>query len=174
MKQYLQEKFGEDEISAAGLNRFISAQSRDLLFCLRCTNLVRSMNRELGGTTVDRFLAFGIAASRGAYLSSFATSDEIGAKTSNISTDTPMNDVLAHEKAYLNMPVASELHAQKRAELEGIQVSAPHAAIVVRRTLFDYIEKYKLSLRTWLHGFLLDALIFLTGATTDLNPRNLG
>ncbi len=155
----------------------MASQSRDLLFCLRCTNLVRGMNRELGGTTVDRFLAFGAAASRGAYLSSMETTFQPFQEVVADILKTPMKDVLAQVKASLNMPVASELLALQRAEHDGIHQVAvvAKADAIFTRTLLDCFEAYKLSIRTWLRGLFLDVFIFFSGtAITDLNPRNLG
>ena len=41
---------------------------RDLLFAMRCANVARAVNRELGGSSAERFRLFGEAAVRGAEL----------------------------------------------------------------------------------------------------------
>ena len=49
----------------ADVNEFMQRLPRDLLFVLRCNSIVRSVNKELGGTSRQRFLANGRAAVRG-------------------------------------------------------------------------------------------------------------
>ena len=44
---------------------FIQKLPRDLLFCLRTMSIVRSINRNLGGTTFDRILRFSESALKG-------------------------------------------------------------------------------------------------------------
>ena len=54
---------------AKTIQRTLEGLPRDLLFVYRCTNIVRSINKTLGGTSYDRFLAFGEAAAKGLVLS---------------------------------------------------------------------------------------------------------
>lgn len=52
---------------AAQINEFLQAVPRDLLYTLRCNNLVRSVNLDLGGSSRDRFLETARSAVRGWY-----------------------------------------------------------------------------------------------------------
>ena len=175
LKEYLQDKFGGDALSPAAINQFMASQSRDLLFCLRCSNLVRGMNRDLGGSTLDRFIAFGSAASRGSAL----TIDEhsLSTKSTRILTreetdtlTTSSTDLLETAKASLNQPVASELFARRRSH-QGIV--SPNK-ILLPYSMSDFIRSYHMSMRTWWKGFFVDLFIFLTGVSTDMSPKRFG
>ena len=49
-------------------NKFMESLPRDFLFVLRSTNIVRSLNKDLGGTSRDRFLAMAKSAIKGVEL----------------------------------------------------------------------------------------------------------
>jgi aarF domain-containing kinase len=53
------------DVTAGDINVFIQGLPRDLLFVLRSTNIVRSINLSLGGTTRMRFKIMGESAVRG-------------------------------------------------------------------------------------------------------------
>lgn len=55
-------------LSVSGVNDFLRRLPRDLLWVLRMTNIVRSLNSHLGGNTRERLVAMGEAACRGAQL----------------------------------------------------------------------------------------------------------
>lgn len=52
------------------VNEFLESLPRDLLFVLRTNSIVRSVNHRLGGSSRERFLAYGRSAMRGLTLSS--------------------------------------------------------------------------------------------------------
>jgi len=166
MMKHLKEKYGGDAFSPSAFNKFMEGQSRDLLFCLRCSNLVRGMNLELGGSTLDRFIAFGSAASRGSNLVMPLTYNE-----SEVMTSTP-NDTLVAAKASLNRPVASELIADGRANTS--KYAFGRNDIMLPRTFADSIETYKMSVRTWWRGFLIDFFVLITGRSVDFSSRKFG
>ena len=50
------EKFkGEEKWTAADVNKFMENLPRDMLFVLRTLNIVRSLNKSLGGSSRERF-----------------------------------------------------------------------------------------------------------------------
>ena len=63
----LKEKY-TGRVSAADINRFLQRLPRDMLFVMRSSNLVRSLNQELGGTSRQRFKIMGECAIRGLIL----------------------------------------------------------------------------------------------------------
>lgn len=164
--KHLKEKYGGDAFSPSAVNKFMEGQSRDLLFCLRCTNLVRGMNQELGGSTLDRFIAFGSAASRGSNLVAPLTRDETNVFTS------ASNDVLFAAKASLNRPVASELLADEWAKNRTKTHTNQHT--MLPRTYADSVETYKISIRTWWKSLLIDFLILVSGQSIDVSSRKFG
>ncbi|RYG45116.1 hypothetical protein EON67_10995, partial [archaeon] len=52
-------------VTAADVNRFMQRLPRDLLFIMRSTNMIRSLNLDLGGTSRQRFRVMGECAVRG-------------------------------------------------------------------------------------------------------------
>jgi len=56
------------DVTARQVNAFMQRLPRDLLFVMRSTNMVRSLNLELGGTSRDRFRVTGESAIRGLLL----------------------------------------------------------------------------------------------------------
>ena len=56
-KTKLKHKFRK--ISAGDINRFMESLPRDMLFVLRTTDIVRSLNKKLGGTARARFVSMG-------------------------------------------------------------------------------------------------------------------
>lgn len=167
LKKHLKEKYGDNFISPSNANKFLESQSRDLLFCLRCTNLVRGMNRELGGSTLDRFIAFGSAASRGAHLVPPLTYKE----AENI-MNTP-NDVMQAAKASLNRPVTSELLAAERAKAQ--KTSCLHQDVMMLpRTYADSFENYKISVRTWWKSLIIDFIVLMSGQSMEISSLKIG
>ena len=47
------------------INKFMESLPRDFLFVLRSTNIVRSLNKDLGGSSRDRFIAMAQSAIKG-------------------------------------------------------------------------------------------------------------
>ncbi len=164
VQEHIQKKFG-DEISPASINLFIQQQSRDFLYCCRCTNLVRGLNLQLGGTTLDRFLVFGSAASRGAILN--VCDNPITIPEADGITDE--NDMLVKVKADLNRPVMSELVAAR--QVATAKTSVQHASR--RRTNSSTHAKVQMILVTWWKGLFLDLLLVFTRARVDSN-RQIG
>jgi len=64
------------DISAQDVNNFIQKLPRDLLFCLRTMSIVRSINRGLGGTTLDRIIRFSESALKGRTIPPHNNEDE--------------------------------------------------------------------------------------------------
>ena len=164
--KHLKEKYGGDSFSPSAVNKFMEGQSRDLLFCMRCTNLVRGMNQELGGSTLDRFIAFGSAASRGSKLVAPLTHKETNAFTS------ASGDMLSTAKASLNRPVVSELLADEWAKNR--TKTFPNQYTMLPRTFADSVEAYKISVRTWWKSLFIDFLILVSGKSIDISSRKFG
>lgn len=167
LKKHLKEKYGDNFISPSNANKFLEGQSRDLLFCLRCTNLVRGMNLELGGSSLDRFIAFGSAASRGAHLVPPLTHKE-----AEDITYTP-DDVLQAAKASLNRPVTSELLADERAKAKNPSFLRQDV-VMLPRTYADSFENYKISVRTWWKSLLIDFIVLMSGQSVEISSRKFG
>mmetsp|Transcript_42548 Transcript_42548/g.68485 ORF Transcript_42548/g.68485 Transcript_42548/m.68485 type:complete len:399 (+) Transcript_42548:745-1941(+) len=90
------------DVSAADINVFLQNLPRDLLFVLRCTNIVRSINLSLGGTTRGRFKVMGESAVRGLLIPN-PTDEAFEAKEAS-------NPDISYTGAYkVNLPVASEI-----------------------------------------------------------------
>ncbi len=70
----------------AEINEFLESLQRDLLFVLRTNNLVRALNFELGGKTVQRFTKQALGASTGVYFKQLNRSW----KTNTVSTPPGM------------------------------------------------------------------------------------
>jgi len=174
LKAHLKEKFGNDALTPSSMNEFMESQSRDLLFCLRCMNLVRGMNRDLGGNTADRFIAFGTAASRGAKLSSSnvdsPVSIEIAKEEANLLTQSD-TDILAAVKESMNQPVVSELHAM---ENRGGDAFESDSTLLLPRTFSDTLESYNILFRTWWKGLLIDLFLMLSGSKLDISSKRIG
>lgn len=176
LRAHLEEKFGADIFTPSSMNDFMESQARDLLFCLRCTNLVRGMNRDLGGTTRDRFIAFGAAAARGDKLSSNIDLSSTGVASiskeeASLLTQSD-SDILASVKESLNQPVVSELHAiEKRRQSNA---SGTDVGVLLPRTMADNMESLNILLRTWLKGVLVDLLLMLRGGYVETSSRRLG
>ena len=177
LKEYLKERFGKDALSPAAINQFMESQSRDLLFCLRCMNLVRGMNRDLGGSTVDRFIAFGAAASRGAKLSTSVQMSPAAVVMTKDEADLLMqadSDILAAVKGSLNQPVASEVRALERRQLSGSLDVDTEDLMLLPRSFSDMFESYKMSLRTWYRGLIIDLFVMLSGNSMDTSSTIMG
>lgn len=65
-RQKLREKF--KGTTMGDVNVFMESLPRDFLFVLRSTNIVRSLNKDLGGTSKDRFIAMAQSAIKGVEL----------------------------------------------------------------------------------------------------------
>ena len=65
-RRKLREKF--KGTTMGDVNKFMESLPRDFLFVLRSTNIVRSLNKDLGGTSRDRFLAMAKSAIKGVEL----------------------------------------------------------------------------------------------------------
>ena len=155
VRERMMETYGKDAFSASKANDFMESLPRDLLFTLRCTNLVRGVNHELGGTTIDRLLAFGAAASRGSKMQ-MPDSNTLSAVDVNRFTS---DDALALAKKSLNQPVASEILGYTQLAFGKFDP----LAIVPRTTLTDVWESLKISLNVWGRGILIDFLVWLSG-----------
>ena len=164
VKEHIRKKFG-DEVSPASINSFVQRQSRDFLYCCRCTNLVRGLNLQLGGTTIDRFFAFGSAASRGANLN--VCDNPITIPEADLITAE--NDMLAKVKADLNRPVMSELVTARHVAASK-QNDQP--ALSRRRNSSKHIN-FQMILATWWKGLFHDLLLVFTRASVDSN-RQIG
>ena len=159
--EHIREKFGAD-VTLATVNSFIQNQSRDFLYCSRCTSLIRGLNLQLGGTTANRFLVFGSAATRGVSLNS--GEDPIVPPEADSITDDM--DLLARVKAELNRPVMSELLAERQAAdiKKGVPVS-------YRQAYYDGIGNCNMIIRTWWRVLLYDAAYFLATSTVTCSPQ---
>ena len=65
-RQKLREKF--KGTTMGDVNVFMESLPRDFLFVLRSTNIVRSLNKDLGGTSKGRFIAMAQSAIKGVEL----------------------------------------------------------------------------------------------------------
>lgn len=169
LRDHLKKKYGDEMFTPSAMNDFMESQSRDLLFCLRCTNLVRGINRDLGGETVDRLIAFGAAASRGTKLSmgksaSPPSASALSKQEANLLTQSN-GDILASVKESINQPVLSELHARALKRTDG--------DVLLPRTLADSIESYNIWFRTYCKGLLFDLLLMLNGKKSIGNGMSL-
>lgn len=167
LREHLKEKFGDEVFTPSSMNDFMESQSRDLLFCLRCTNLVRGMNRDLGGSTKDRLIAFGTAASRGTKLPSHddrLTMRKISTEEANVFTQSN-GDILTEVKESMNRPVASEVHAMEKRR--------PNSRLIPFSVL-DTIESLNILFRTWYKGLLIDLFFMLRGRLVDGSSERIG
>jgi hypothetical protein len=117
------------------------------------------LNVQLGGTTLDRFIAFGSAASRGASLEvdtiKFEEAEQIVSSTT---------DLLDEAKSSLNYPVASEMLAQRQTQY----------APMLTRSFENFWHMYRISLRNWLKSLFLDLLSGSQAAPLELSKHRLG
>lgn len=90
------------DVSAGDVNQFLQRLPRDLLFVMRCTNIVRSINLALGGSSRLRFNVTGESAVRGLLVENPPAEAFQNAQAANAE--------LPYHGAYsINLPVASEL-----------------------------------------------------------------
>eukprot|EP00903_Cladosiphon_okamuranus_P008879 g8501.t1 len=79
-------------LSTDSLNAFLERLPRDMLFAMRTSDLVRSLNKDLGGTTRDRLIVLAESAVRGLNIPNFtpanADGNESGLKPSGLSKMT--------------------------------------------------------------------------------------
>ncbi len=69
--------------SPEAVNEFLQALPRDLIFVFRTTDLLRGLNKDLGGTSMLRLLRFGEEAVKGLRLPIITPSDCMSAHVSN-------------------------------------------------------------------------------------------
>jgi len=96
----LREKY--KDVSPGDVNKFLESLPRDLLFVLRCTNIVRSINLSLGGTSRLRFRIMGESAVRGLEVQN--PPQIIFDEMARANTVLPTNGAFR-----INLPVASEI-----------------------------------------------------------------
>lgn len=178
LRERLERSFGDNAFSSSAANSFLESLPRDLLFCLRCNNLVRGLNRTLDGTSLDRFVAFGSAASRGSkliadtgknksrnagMLSLFSESE-----ADYFTSSSYENKALKRAKDMLNRPVASELLTSAiERDLKSERTKIP--------TFFEFLESYKVVLRVWSQTKLLDLFLWYRGTQGPIRTAiNLG
>lgn len=173
LRKKLEGSFGSDSFSSSSANSFLESLPRDLLFCLRCNNLVRGLNKTLEGSTLGRFVAFGAAASRGSKLNMAKSQDEklsLSIAEADHFTSSSFekgngNDALRRAKELLNRPVASEVqngitsttfHSYKYTDA-GAKLDSDS---VVLPSFSEFLESYKVVLRVWSQSLLLDLFIW--------------
>lgn len=161
--EHLKRKFGGD-VTPASVNVFLQNQSRDFLYCSRCTSLVRGLNLQLGGTTTNRFLAFGAAANRGVSLNS--GDNPIFPPSADHVTDDM--DMLAKVKAELNRPVVSELLAERNSASYKKDTNGSFP-----RSYYNGVGHYNMIARTWWRGLFRDVVYFLTRSSVTCS-RQIG
>jgi hypothetical protein len=161
LREHFRSKFGDDFMSPTAVNDFCQRQSRDLIYCSRCANLVRGLNRQLGGTMMDRFNAFGSAASRGASLNPEAV--PLTAEDADMIT----TDLLSKVKADLNRPVMSEVLNRRN----GLDTNA---LMNINGSYSDGFDHFQMVLRNWWKGILLDMVVLLSGSSIDVSTRQVG
>ena len=149
----LKARYGLGTSSAVG--QLLQSLPRDLFFCLRCMNLVRSLNRELGGSTLDRFLAFGASASKGSRI----CLDELSRYEAEALIVHQHEPFHLSTKKLLNIPVASEWDK---------------GTYTGEMSIHDFLTAVYMRAMVWRQSLLLDFLHFLTGKGVDKNSRRLG
>ena len=168
LRQTLESKFGDSVFTTSSANLFMESLPRDLLFCLRCNNLVRGLNRTLGGTSFERFVAFGVSASRGSKLSldsDFSSFPLSSNEADHFTSSMSGCEALQRAKESLNQPVASEL----------LITNYRNDDDPVLPSLHDFYQSYKLVLRVWMQNLLLDSFLWIKGQkASDINTLNLG
>ena len=180
LRTRLENSFGENAFSSSAANAFMESLPRDLLFCLRCNNLVRGLNRTLGGSSLDRFVAFGASASRGSKLlveddsnanSSLKFTDKVfhslltKAEADHLtSTVNDTNDALRRAKDLLNRPVSSERERLAKQKTLSYRIKEEeNSEIIVIPSFFEFLEAYKVVLRVWSQTLLLDFFLWYRG-----------
>mmetsp|Transcript_18169 Transcript_18169/g.35692 ORF Transcript_18169/g.35692 Transcript_18169/m.35692 type:complete len:624 (+) Transcript_18169:219-2090(+) len=96
----LREKY--KDVNAGDINKFLESLPRDLLFVMRSTNIVRSINLGLGGTSRLRFRIMGESAVRGLLVQEPTKQQYL----KRIQEDP---EVPVHGPYRINLPVASEI-----------------------------------------------------------------
>eukprot|EP00752_Nemacystus_decipiens_P004907 g4466.t1 len=130
-------------LSSDSLNAFLERLPRDLLFVMRTSDLVRSLNKELGGTTRDRLIVLAESAVRGLNIPNFAPpaskDDGNGNGNGNGNEDGSKPSKMSPEEAeeYVGTsPALSEEEAFREfLEREGLRhpaklsLGSPHAGV---------------------------------------------
>ena len=155
MTEKIKAKYGLGTSSSYG--EVLQNMPRDLFFCLRCMNLVRGLNRELGGTTVDRFLAFGASASKGCR----KRVDELSIYEAESLLGDEKESFEIASKKQLNLPVASEWNKETASSGE-------------KHLLTDFVRAVYITALVWRQSLLVDLLHRLSGKSVDKSTRRLG
>lgn len=112
----LRERYSQ--VSMQDLNDFLKQLPRDLLFVMRSTNIVRGLNKALGGTSRERFKILGESAVRGLALSDVSQTSSNSAlvqKAIKVFEEDEDNRTLLMDAPYrVNLPVESEIIADRR------------------------------------------------------------
>lgn len=91
------------------LNRFLESLPRDMLFTLRSGDLVRGLNKELGGTSKMRLETLGEAAIRGLYIPNPPPSEKVKYVSLPPSADKEKDFRLTMQAAGIRCPAPLEL-----------------------------------------------------------------
>eukprot|EP00924_Labyrinthula_sp_SR-Ha-C_P002491 maker-scaffold_16-snap-gene-6.26-mRNA-1 protein AED:0.08 eAED:0.08 QI:44/1/1/1/0.5/0.33/3/168/574 len=135
----LRDRFGE--MTMQSLNDFLRRLPTDLHFVLRTTNLVRSLNNSLGGTSRERFRIMGNSALEGLEVSNFDEDlENLEENVANLTGEEKVNRLVASEKVRFNVWSLSVM-----------------------------FEKLKLKLYLSVFDFLLPLLSFFQGKELDDN-----
>jgi hypothetical protein len=121
------------------------------------------MNQDLGGSTVDRFIENGAAASRGTRVSSILSPAATITKDEAYSLLVSESDLFSSVKESMNQAVVSELVALER------QAGSLDADMLLPRTLSDMIEGYKMYLCTWYRALLVHLFVMMSGTSMDIS-----
>ena len=122
-------------VSAERINNFVRSLPRDMLFVLRTMSIVRSLNRELGGTTKERLLSFAECAVRG---------------RSVPVSDRSMRPSKTHPIAFARRPLNKPL------DIEAVDVSAS-----LLNATWIALSVWAMRLRVSIYDALLQTLSFL-------------
>ena len=106
-KQLIEKFRGKDKLTAGDFNSFMEALPRDMLFVLRTLNIVRSLNKSLGGFSAERFDAMSQSMLRG-----LALEGDVGEMRDQSSA--------AKMRETLNEPVASEIFKKRKSWFDSL------------------------------------------------------
>mmetsp|Transcript_17252 Transcript_17252/g.22570 ORF Transcript_17252/g.22570 Transcript_17252/m.22570 type:complete len:588 (+) Transcript_17252:225-1988(+) len=111
-RKKLKERF--KDVTHGEVNAFMKRLPRDMLFVSRTTNIVRSLNKGLGGSTRERFKIMGESAVRGLTLTNSQRLQD---------TIETLEKQKEYSGAYgINLPVASEIESPQKPISERIEV----------------------------------------------------
>lgn len=164
IRELMEIQYGEDIFTPPFYMKFMKSLPRDFVFCMRCKNLTRGLNKALCGSNLDRFKAYGLAASRGGRLVLSPVEKNLLMKKKNTqiihslsSKKTEYSDknevVLQEATSLLNRPVASEIIRDR------IQVDlADGQKLGSFRPFFKFWDRLKISWHVWKQTIWLDFL----------------